>query len=58
MTQKLRIGIAATHLNRDLYFERPDLDRLANLGEVIFREFEVPTDWHSILKVMRGSPAS
>lgn len=48
MTQKLRIGIAATHVNRELYFEKPDLDRLAKLGEVIFREFEVPTDWHSI----------
>ena len=45
---KLRIGIAATHVNKDLYFEKQDLARLATIGEVDFQEFEVPSDWHSI----------
>jgi len=48
MSKNIRIGIAATHVNRDLYFLQSDLDALANFGEVIFREFEVPSDWHSI----------
>lgn len=45
---KIRIGIAATHVNKDLLFEKHELARLATFGEVDFQEFTVPSDWHSI----------
>jgi phosphoglycerate dehydrogenase-like enzyme len=43
---KLKIGIACSQATKDLYFEKRDLDRLAQIGEIAFREYNVEgQDW-------------
>jgi phosphoglycerate dehydrogenase-like enzyme len=45
---KLKLGIACSAENRDLYLGKEDLARLAKIADVVIEEYDVPSDWVNI----------
>lgn len=45
---KLKLGIACSAENRDLYLGKEDLSRLAKIADVVIEEYDVPSDWVNI----------